>query len=92
MNTIVYSPDAISCDTPANIAIGPAELQATEVSTLRGPAPHFVPPAIDIGQVYYWSHVWQHGEQESRAELEAGIRTTFENAEDAIRWLLSSDD
>jgi len=42
---------------------------ATEASPMAAPISHTIPPAIDRGQAYYWSHTWQIGEQESRAEF-----------------------
>lgn len=64
-------------------------LTATEVSPTSAPVSHTIPPAVDAGQAYYWRHAWQLGEQESRAELKAGLGQTFATAEKAIRWLLS---
>lgn len=45
--------------------------------------PFFMPRA----QVYYWSSSWQEGERESLAELRRGETRTFDNPEDALRWL-----
>jgi hypothetical protein len=67
-------------------------LHATEASPMTAPISRTIPAAVDRGQAYYWSYVWQMGEQESRAELAAGQGKTFDNADDAIRWLLSDDD
>jgi len=58
-----------------------------------GPLPRatMMPAALDAGQVYYWGHVWQSGERQSREELARGESRTFEQAHDAIRWLLGDD-
>lgn len=50
-----------------------------------------VPAAIPADQAYYWSRRWQHDERESVAEIERGEAHRFEDANAAIRWLLSDD-
>lgn len=84
------------------------QLQATSVSTMSplttdrnadvSPildsldfAMHLV-PGIPSSQTYYWKRAWQDGEAEARAEREAGLAKRFANPNDAIRWLLSSDE
>ena len=47
-----------------------------------------VPPAMSQAQAYYWTSVWQAGEQETLAELEAGRGITFDDPKEAIRWLV----
>jgi len=51
-----------------------------------------IPPLTSTGQVYYWTRAWQEGEAEALAELARGDTYRFENADDAIRWLLSEDE
>jgi len=80
--------DATSGNATSTNRVG---ITVTEASRIKAPISHTIPPAIDRGQAYYWNHAWQLGEQESRAELAAGKGKTFENARDAIRWLLSDD-
>lgn len=43
-------------------------------------------------QEYYWSAEWQAGEQETLRELADGGGVEFDNTEDLIHWLLSSDE
>lgn len=50
-----------------------------------------LPPAVEAGQAYFWSYEWQLGEEESLRDLAEGNMRTFQNPEDAIRWLLSSE-
>ncbi len=58
---------------------------------LPGPPPG-MPPSISRSQLYYWSQKWRADEAESLAELAAGEGRRFENAQDAIRWLLSNEE
>ncbi len=51
-----------------------------------------LPPAADAGEAYYWTNAWQAAQQESLDALERGEGVTFDDADDAIRWLLSSDE
>jgi hypothetical protein len=51
-----------------------------------------VPPVTSDGQAYYWTQIWQEGERESLAELAAGRGRIFHSPEEAIRYLLSTDD
>lgn len=50
------------------------------------------PAAIPVGQEYYWTAAWQAGERETLAELAAGRGTTFDTAEEALRYLFSADE
>lgn len=50
-----------------------------------------IPPSIDRGQAIYWSYAWRAGEEETRKALAEGQGKTFPSAQEAIRWLLSSD-
>jgi hypothetical protein len=51
-----------------------------------------IPPAISREQAYYWSAVWQRGEQEALADLDAGRFRTFADPGEAVRWLLSAEE
>lgn len=64
----------------------------SNVSPMTSGMSHPAPIEIDAGQAYYWRYSWQVGEQESRRELAEGHGRTFPNAQEAIRWLLSSED
>ena len=64
----------------------------TNVSPMPCPVSHTIPPSIDRGQAIYWSYAWRAGEEETRKALAEGQGKTFPNAQEAIRWLLSSDD
>jgi len=67
-------------------------LGQTNVSPMSCPASRTIPPSIDRGQAIYWSYAWRAGEEETRKALSEGQGKTFPNAQEAIRWLLSSDD
>jgi len=54
--------------------------------------PRRVPLFIPRGQRYYWSREWQQGEAEADAELRRGEEVTFDNLQDAFRWLDSPED
>jgi hypothetical protein len=64
-------------------------------SVTWGRVPHIVsrriPPAVSREQAYYWSAVWQRGEQEALEDLEAGRARTFADPTEAVRWLLADD-
>lgn len=51
-----------------------------------------VPPVTSRSQAYYWTHAWQRDEQDSLAARKVGDSVVFDNAQDAIRYLLSEDD
>jgi hypothetical protein len=51
-----------------------------------------IPPLSTSSQAYYWTRIWQQGEKEALAELNAGKGRVFGNARDAIRWLLDTKD
>ena len=83
---IVISP----LDTSSNAVSRMTTLDpANTESSFSGAFSRAFSPAINRSQAYYWSRIWQMGEQESRAELAAGHGRTFDTAEEAIRWLLS---
>ena len=48
-------------------------------------------PVTSEAQAYYWTRIWQEGERESLAAFVRGEGHTFENADAAIRYLLSND-
>ena len=53
---------------------------------------HRIAPVTSEAQAYYWTRVWQEGEQETLVALARGEGHTFANADAAIRYLLSTDD
>ncbi len=67
-------------------------IDQTDVPSMPPVVSHTIPPSIDRGQAIYWSYVWRTGEEETRKALAEGQGKTFPNAQEAIRWLLSSDD
>lgn len=42
---------------------------------------------ISSDQAYFWSREWQQGEQEALEELRRGEALTFDDPEEALRWL-----
>ncbi len=48
-----------------------------------------VPAMFPSSQAYYWSRVWQDGEREAENALATGDFKQFDNAQGAMRWLLS---
>ena len=54
--------------------------------------PRRVPLFMPRGQRYYWTQEWQQGEAEADAELRRGEGVTFDNPQDAFRWLDSPED
>jgi hypothetical protein len=54
--------------------------------------PRRLPLFMPRGQRYYWLREWQQGEAEAEAELRRGEGVTFENVQDAFRWLTSPED
>ena len=67
-------------------------LNSTSSTTRRDAGSTRVPPSIPRGQRYFWTRLWQVGEEESRADLERGESRRFNNSLDAVRWLLSDDE
>ncbi len=65
---------------------------ASVSSPIRELGAYQLRPLTNMGQAYYWSRVWQMGEQETLHEYTAGGGVTFENPDDAVRYLLSTDD
>ncbi len=78
-------------DSANGIASSVIDLDSTGISHINRAISRTFPPAISVGQLYYWSYKWQQGEQIARDELARGLGKTFDNAQDAIRWLLSDD-
>jgi hypothetical protein len=54
--------------------------------------PRRVPLFMPRDQRHYWTREWQQGEDEADAELRRGEGVTFDNTEDAFRWLESPED
>ncbi len=48
------------------------------------------PPQVIVPeeQIYYWSPEWQNAEYAAMDELRRGLGVRFDDAKDAIRWLL----
>lgn len=69
-----------------------SDLRSSEATVRPHPGAELLPPAIDAGEAYYWTHAWQAAQRESLDALERGEGITFDSADDAIRWLLSSDE
>lgn len=59
-------------------------------SNVPGPPPG-MPGSISRAQLYYWSAKWQADETETLMEIESGNAHHFDDADGAIRWLLSGD-
>ena len=68
------------------------DLRSSEATVRPHPGAQLLPPATDLGEAYYWTHAWQAAQRESLDALERGEGITFDSADDAIRWLLSSDE
>lgn len=51
-----------------------------------------LPLTIPADQAYYWTTRWQTDEQETLASLAAGHGQRFQSADEALRYLFSSDD
>ncbi len=54
--------------------------------------PRRVPFFILRDQAYYWTQEWQEGEAEADAELRRDEARTFDDPEEALRWLDSPED
>jgi hypothetical protein len=63
----------------------------SEWSFIPPGASRSIAPLTSLGQAYYWTRAWQDGEQESLAALARGEGRTFEDAQSAIRYLLSDE-
>ncbi len=84
---------AVTLDsTSSNAATGGIEISAAEVAPRHAPIAGAPPVFMEPGQAYYWTRIWQQGEQESRSELERGLGRRFASGREAIRWLLSDDE
>ena len=88
MPTLTYSRDAVDSNV---VACLPDFYHGTD-SALPYAGPRRLPAAVSAGQAYYWSFIWQRDQQESQNALEQGQGVTFDSAQEAIRWLLSSDE
>jgi hypothetical protein len=49
--------------------------------------PKGMPLFIPRAQAYFWTREWQVGEREADQEIREGKARTFDNSQDAIRWL-----
>ena len=76
-----------SATTSPTFVAGPVIARATTPVREGGP-----PLVIPESQEYYWTAEWQAGEREALAEIAAGEGKRFQNARDAVHWLLSSED
>ena len=83
--------DIASTDSGQGVYVG-TWLGQTDVALMPPLVPATIPLSIDRGQAIYWSYAWRAGEEETRKALAEGQGKTFPNAQEAIRWLLSSDD
>ncbi len=68
------------------------EIRAESVSVPFARFPYRVPFFMPRGQAYYWTREWQEGEAEADEELRRGEARTFDDVEDALRWLNSPED
>ena len=50
-----------------------------------------LPVIVNRAQAYYWTRAWQKGEAESLREIQGGHAVRFNDADAALRWLLSAD-
>lgn len=81
--------ESVTIDLEAVSGKGVIEVELrTESVSVPAHGPHQrVPFFMPRVQVYYWSSAWQEGARESSAELRRGEAPTFDNPEDALRWL-----
>lgn len=81
-DTLLYDPKSLSgrgnleLDTSSDSASVPEEARDRRV-------PLFIPRE----QVYFWTAEWQKGEAEADAELRRGEARSFDDPEEALRWL-----
>jgi hypothetical protein len=61
-------------------------------SSAPEPMPRRVPLFVPRSEAHYWRRDWQQGEAEADAELRRGEGKTFNNLQDAFRWLDSPED
>ncbi len=71
--------------------VAPASWTSTWSYTPEG-ASRRIAPVTSHAQAYYWTRAWQEGECENLAALARGEGRTFDDADAAIRYLLSVDD
>ena len=93
---MVHAPEgqSITLSTLAEMIAPSVEFLSTRttVTLPDAGAGRNVPLMIPSSQAYYWTWAWQDGEAEALEDLHAGRSRTFDNGEDAIRWLLSDDE
>lgn len=68
------------------------EARTESVSVPSNVSRHCVPFFIPRLQTYYWSREWQEGEREALEELRRGEARTFDDPDEALRWLNSPED
>ena len=47
--------------------------------------------AVPQSQLYFWTEAWQRAERESLDELARGEGVEFDDAADAVSWLLAAE-
>ncbi len=52
----------------------------------------YTPARVPASQLYYWTSMWQQGEQESLRDVASGNTARFSDPLDAIRWLLGTEE
>ncbi len=78
----------ISIQRQANLKEG----DTLEVVVEEDGSLHLVPKiVIDRSQAYFWTKQWQAGEREAEADLEADRVHRFDNVDDALDFLDSSE-
>ena len=50
-----------------------------------------LPVSVPRAQLYFWSRLWQEGEERALRDLAEGRSRRFDNPTEAIRWLLSDE-
>jgi hypothetical protein len=75
------------------VSVASASLSQTTINPRTGAAhPRQLPVSVPRAQLYYWSRLWQRGEERALRDLQAGRSRRFDDPTDAVRWLLSEDD
>jgi hypothetical protein len=84
----------LSADEPTGEGETRTDVRADSPSHSSTPEqrPRHMPLFMPRRQRYYWTQEWQHGEAEADAELRRGEGITFDNLQDAFRWLDSPED
>jgi hypothetical protein len=87
--TITLRADELTGEGEARTAV---RADSPSHSSTPEPWPRRMPLFMPRRQRYYWTPEWQQGEAEADAELRRGEGVTFDNPQDAFRWLDSSED